>query len=663
MSYQVLARKWRPRRFDDVVGQHGITRTLAHAIASDRLAQAFVFAGPRGVGKTTTARILACALNCEQGPTPEPCGVCDACREIADSRDMDVLEIDAATHTQVDNVRDVIISGLAVPPARDRRKIFIIDEVHQLSRHSFAALLKSVEEPPPHVVFIMATTELAKIPETILSRSQVYEFRTIAEAEIAGQLRRIAEAEKVDAAPGALALIARAADGSMRDALTALDQVLAFAGERVSEEDVAAALGIVGRDLLLDILEAVAAENAPAAFDLADRAIETGYDLRLLCRDLSRLVRDLMLISVDAARIGDTAIVPEGERERVAALSAKFSREDLLRSFDLIARTEYELRQAAEPRHHLEMALLKWIHLRKLMPLADLIERLQQGGALPAVKLPPAAAAGGSATTGAKRSFPPAPQAPSAPAAPAKPAVPAKSASPSTSGARGGVSAARGGAATPLKPAAPVGQDVPSTAERHVPVRKPSVQAEPAGDGVFEADAEDGSDEASELALPRAAGAAPAVERAVAGGEGRAAPAAAGAGEVLVHAFVAEVRRAKESFYKMYLSLAHRVDADGDRIVFVFAPARRAARDAVEKARGWLEPLAARVAGRRMTVTAALAEAASSEAGPSRAGGGAEAEATGQPGRGDLEARARSDPGMQTLLDLMPLDIKSVEKI
>jgi DNA polymerase-3 subunit gamma/tau len=260
---KVLARKYRPQRFDQVVGQQAVTQTLRNAIRGGRLAQAYVFAGARGVGKTTTARILSAALNCERGPTDEPCGQCDACREIAAGRDMDVLEIDAATHTGVDTVREVIISGLSIPPARDRYKIFIIDEVHQLSKSSFNALLKSVEEPPPYVVFIMATTELDKVIDTILSRSQVFEFRTIAAREIVAHLSTIAAAEGMEVEPDALALIARAASGSMRDAQTALDQVRAFAGDRITADDVAAVLGIVGRDLVFVVILAHEADHVP----------------------------------------------------------------------------------------------------------------------------------------------------------------------------------------------------------------------------------------------------------------------------------------------------------------------------------------------------------------------------------------------------------------
>ena len=387
MSYQVIARKWRPQKFDDVVGQQAVTRTLRNALTSKRLAQAFVFAGPRGVGKTTTARILARALNCVNGPTPDPCGVCDACVEIAEGRDIDVLEIDAASHTGVDNVREVIIAGLGILPARNRYKVFIIDEVHQLSSSSFNALLKSIEEPPPHVVFMMATTELDKIPETVLSRAQVYEFRTISSKAIAAQLRRIVDAEQIEVADGSLQLIARDSEGSMRDAQSKLDQVIAFTGRTIGADEVSAVLGLVGRDLLLDAMTAVAEENAPAAFDIAGRAVELGYDLRAVCRELSRMVRDLLVLSVDPSRISDPEIAGEDERDRLLGLVARFSREDLLRAFDLLARAEQEIRSAAQPRYNFEIALLRWIYLRKLVPIEDLI-----AGA-PSAKTPPVLAA------------------------------------------------------------------------------------------------------------------------------------------------------------------------------------------------------------------------------------------------------------------------------
>ena len=373
MSYQVIARKWRPQKFDDVVGQQAVTRTLRNALKSNRLAQAFVFAGPRGIGKTTTARILARALNCVNGPTADPCGVCEACVEIAEGRDIDVLEIDAATHTQVENVREVIVSGLAIAPVRNRYKVFIIDEVHQLSSHSFNALLKSIEEPPPHVVFMMATTELDKIPDTVLSRSQVYELRTIGTKAISEQLRRIVDAEGIEVSDDALQLIARDAEGSMRDAQSKLDQVIAFTGQKITAEDVATVLGLVGRDLLFDAVEAVADENLTAAFELTARAVDLGYDLRAVSRELSRVVRDLLVLSVDPSRISDPEIAGETERDRLETLAGRFSREDLLRAFDLLTKAETDMRAAAQPRYHLEMAFLRWMYLRKLVPIEELI--------------------------------------------------------------------------------------------------------------------------------------------------------------------------------------------------------------------------------------------------------------------------------------------------
>ena len=346
MPFQVLARKWRPQQFDDVVGQPAVTRTLANAIKLGRIAQSFVFAGPRGVGKTTTARILARALSCEKGPTPNPCGVCDACREIAEGRDIDVLEIDAATHTQVDNVREVIISGLSILPARNRYKVFIIDEVHQLSNHSFNALLKSIEEPPPHVVFMMATTELDKIPETVCRARRSSSSRPSRAARLpisfarSRPLRRSTPTSRrccsSPARPKAACAMRRAR--SIRSSRSP--------ARRSRPNDAATVLGLVGRDLVLDMVAAVADETPAAAFELAGKAVELGYDLRIGPARARRVPFAIcMVLAVDPSRIDDPEIAAEGERDRMKTLSRRFSREDLLRSFDVLAKAESDMRE------------------------------------------------------------------------------------------------------------------------------------------------------------------------------------------------------------------------------------------------------------------------------------------------------------------------------
>jgi len=411
MSHLALARKWRPQRFEDVVGQRGVVDTLKNAITSGRLAQSFIFAGPRGVGKTTTARILARALNCVKGPTGEPCGKCDACTEIADGRDMDVLEIDGATYTGVDAVREVIVEPLSIAPMRDRYKIFIIDEVHRLSKNAFDALLKSIEEPPPYVKFMMATTDLHAVPATIQSRSQVFELKTLPFSSIRDQLKAVTKNEKVKIEDAAIALVARAAEGSMRDALSALDQILAFTSDAVTAADVSAVLGLIGRDTQFDIAEIVAREDAAAVFDAAGSVVEAGFDLRVVCRELARLMRDLLVVKIDPARLNDPEIASESERDRLKALAEHYSREDLMRAFDLLSRAEYEIKRSSQPRHQFEMTLVEWIHLRKLTPLSELMAGT---AGLPAVAL---AKAGATGTTGTRKFEAP------------RPAVPAKFAS------------------------------------------------------------------------------------------------------------------------------------------------------------------------------------------------------------------------------------------
>lgn len=381
MSYQVIARKWRPQTFAEVTGQEPITRTLRNAIEHQRLHHAYVFSGARGVGKTTTARLLAKALNCHRSPTPTPtpCRVddpdaCPSCREITESRSIDVQEIDAASNTGIDNVREVIIGTVGIAPARDRFKIFIIDEVHMLSTSSFNALLKTIEEPPPRVVFIMATTEKHKVPDTILSRSQQFEFRTIATARILERLRLIANAEKISIGEDALREIARVGEGSMRDAQSAFDQVISFAGEQIKQEDVEMALGVAGVDVLTRVIRGIAEHKPAETMAVVDDLVMRGHDLRNFCRDLLAHFRDLLVAKVSGSNeLLESAVCERQELDRQAAF---FSESDLVRFFHSLAETENKLRTATHPRYQMEVGLVKLMEMRRLQPISALIERV-----------------------------------------------------------------------------------------------------------------------------------------------------------------------------------------------------------------------------------------------------------------------------------------------
>ncbi len=382
MSYQVIARKWRPQAFDEVTGQEHITQTLRNAIEHDRLHHAYLFSGARGVGKTTTARLLAKALNCHKAekPTVSPCrsdaaDPCPSCAEIADSRSIDVLEFDAASNTQVDKIRDIILEGINVRPARDRNKIFIIDEVHMLSTSSFNALLKTLEEPPPNVVFIMATTEYHKVPETITSRCQEFRFRTISKRKIFERLRLIADADGVRVSDDALEEIARSGEGSMRDAQSNLDQVISFSGDEIVTSDVLAALGMAGTDTLVRAVRSVADRQPRVALEVVDELVSSGQDLRTFCRDLLSLIRDLMVFKLasDGEGLLDLSLV---SIDILNELSGPFSEPDLIRLFNAIADTEARLKDSTQPRYTLELGLVKMTEMRRLADIGTLIERL-----------------------------------------------------------------------------------------------------------------------------------------------------------------------------------------------------------------------------------------------------------------------------------------------
>lgn len=430
MAYQVLARKWRPQRFADLVGQAPIVTALRNALAEGRIAQAYLFSGIRGVGKTTAARLLAKSLNCEKGPTVEPCNECSPCLEIARGSDLDVLEVDAATYSKVEQIRD-LTESLQYGPARDRYKVVVLDEVHRLSSQAFDALLKIVEEPPPRVVFIFATTEIEKVPATILSRCQEYHFRRVASADATQWLRQIADAEGISASDAALRMIARAGEGSMRDAVALLDQLATYGAGVVAEEEASRLVGGLDTAIYFDLLAAILEGQSPKVVEIARRVESEGWDPRQVYSHFLAYARDGLHLALG----GEPADVdlPREEAERLQALARKAGYENLLRALQLLLQSEIAVRRSEAGALAVEITWLRAAELPKLVRVEELL-----WGDAPATDSPkpaPAPPAAASAPRPEPKPAPPPPPAPRAvpapatvPAPPPEPEPPAASA-------------------------------------------------------------------------------------------------------------------------------------------------------------------------------------------------------------------------------------------
>ncbi len=374
MSYQVLARKWRPKSFQELTGQEHVSRTIENAITANRIAHSYLFSGVRGVGKTTVARILAKSLNCSDGPTPVPCMKCESCREITDGFSVDVIEIDGASHTGVDSIRE-LQENAQYAPMRGRYKIYIIDEVHMLSTSAFNALLKILEEPPPHLIFIFATTEPHKIPNTIHSRCQHFQFRRISYREIVQRLRFILKEEGIEAGEDALSVVARSSDGSMRDALSLLDQAIAYTGGSLTGGDVSWILGLADNMTHPFVLHIINKDSAKALLIIKD-AIDGGYDVRQFCANIVGYLRDLIMVRLGMG--AEVIDLPEESIEEMAKISENEQVEDLQRLFTIFSKVLDEMKWFPYPRFSLEMAAVRAANMRPVIPVDEILGKLAE---------------------------------------------------------------------------------------------------------------------------------------------------------------------------------------------------------------------------------------------------------------------------------------------
>jgi DNA polymerase-3 subunit gamma/tau len=630
MSYQVIARKWRPQTFKDLVGQEHVTGTLANAIKNDRVAHSYIFSGARGVGKTTAARILAKAMNCINGPTAEPCGVCDSCREIAAGSSLDVIEIDAASNRGIDQIRE-LREMVRYAPAASRSKVVILDEAHMLTGEASNALLKTLEEPPDRVIFVLATTQPEDLEDTIRSRSQHFHFRALTFNEIADRIKYIAKEENLTIADGAVAVIARMAEGSMRDALSLLEQARAYCGDNIPDKEVRELLGVVPEDALNELVEAITAGSADRALGLVHTFQKEGRNLQHFCREAIRHIRNLLIARVCGTDSDLIAATPD-QRPALGKAAALFSEEDLTRFFNILLQTDEDLRRKPDPRVHLEMGLLRLIHAGRLAPLEELLADLgDANGNVGAVKSSAARAGALPASTHAWSGKNEIANAAAAGVGASPAATPNNSAANS--------------AATPLSFNSPAWSKRPETFANRSEVATSVVHPIIADEKAAEREAASESSNAQTQPASNISELAPeaTVNRVAAGG--------------LSEEQVAEIRgtiQAQQKFLGELLEHAHRWELEGAELRIFFATEKRAfaemveGRDSLEKIRA----VSGKVLNRSVRVCAKMESVAAAAANASQAASGAK----------ELREKFERDPMVRSMLQRFGGRISEVKR-